>query len=41
MGLNSIGVKEKLAVSGGGGDTVKIASASGPDPLILNWNRLE
>ena len=26
---------------GGGGDTVKIASAPGPDHLILNWNRLE
>ena len=26
---------------GGGGGTVKIASAPGPDQLILNWNRLE
>ena len=26
---------------GGGGGTVKIASAPGPDHLILNWNRLE
>ena len=25
----------------GGGGTVKIASAPGPDHLILNWNRLE
>ena len=26
---------------GGGGDTVKITSAPGPDHLILNWNRLK
>ena len=28
-------------MGGGGGGTVKIASAPGPDHLILNWNRLE
>ena len=32
---------QKSLVGGGGGDTVKITSAPGPDHLILNWNRLE
>ena len=34
MGLKSLGTKQKFL--GGGGDTVKIASAPGPDHLILN-----
>ena len=34
MGLNSLRAKQKFV--GGGGDTVKVASAPGPDHLILN-----
>ena len=30
----------KKSLLGGGGDTVKITSAPGPDHLILNWHRL-
>ena len=33
--------KSLLWVGGGGGGTVKITSAPGPDHVILNWNRLE
>ena len=39
IGLGSPSSPEKFV--GGGGDIVKIASAPGPDHLILNWNRLE
>ena len=42
IGLGSGSHLEKFPGGGWvGGDKVKIASAPGPDHLILNWNRLE
>ena len=38
IGFGSPAGPEKFV---GGGGTVKITSAPGPDHLILNWNRLE
>ena len=41
IGFGSGSAVEKFTGGWVGGGTVKIASAPGPDHLILNWNRLE